>query len=111
MKNYTDENNYPLFDGLVGLKQKHMKTAMQELIERLEEKRDMWDKETKSHNEIKTTYQVAIIVAKNLIEKEKEQKNKIIRDVFEHCWNHLNWSGEYDIKDMEDYLKTYNQNK
>ncbi len=33
--NAVDENNYPLFDGLDGLKQKPMKTAMQELIEYL----------------------------------------------------------------------------
>ena len=45
------------------------------------------------------------------LKKEKEQNNQIIRDVFEHCWNHLNWNGEYDIKDMNEYLKTYNQNK
>jgi hypothetical protein len=44
---------------------------------------------------------------KRLLEKEKEQ----IKNVFEHCWNHQNWNGEYDIKDMEDYLKNYNQNK
>jgi len=41
--------------------------------------------------------------AKMLLEKEKEQ----IQNVFEHCWNHPNWKGEYDIKDMEDYLKSY----
>ena len=46
-----------------------------------------------------------------LLKKEKEQNNQIIRDVFEHCWNHLNWNGEYDIKDMNEYLKNYNQNK
>jgi len=45
--------------------------------------------------------------ATELIEKEKEQ----IQNVFEHCWNHPNWKGEYEIKDMEDYLKNYNQNK
>jgi hypothetical protein len=44
--------------------------------------------------------------AKMLLDKEKEQ----IQNVFEHCWNHPNWNGEYDIKDMEDYLKNYNQN-
>ncbi len=35
MEHPVDENNYPLFDGLDGLKQKPMKTAMQELIEYL----------------------------------------------------------------------------
>jgi len=37
MKQFVDENNYPLFDGLVGLKQNPMKTAMQELIDDLRE--------------------------------------------------------------------------
>ena len=41
------------------------------------------------------------------LEKEKEQ----IKNVFEHCWNHPNWKGQYDIRDMEDYLKNYNKNK
>jgi hypothetical protein len=41
---------------------------------------------------------------KRLLKKEKEQ----IQNVFEHCWNHPNWKGEYDIKDMNDYI---NQNK
>jgi hypothetical protein len=40
------------------------------------------------------------------LKKEKEQ----IKNVFEHCWNHAKWNGEYDIKDMEDYLKNYKQN-
>ena len=44
---------------------------------------------------------------KRLLEKEKEQ----IKNVFEHCWNHPNWKGQYDIRDMEDYLKNYNKNK
>jgi hypothetical protein len=35
-----------------------------------------------------------------LLEKEKEQ----IQNVFEHCWNHPNWKGEYDIKDMNNYI-------
>jgi len=35
--NAVDENNYPLFDGLVGLKQERMsQTAMQSLITHLE---------------------------------------------------------------------------
>jgi hypothetical protein len=39
-----------------------------------------------------------------LIKQQKEQ----IQNVFEHCWNHPNWKGEYDIKDMNNYI---NQNK
>lgn len=79
-----------------------MKTPMQELIEKLEEKRDMWDKETKSHNDIKNTYQVAIIVAKNLVEKEKQR-------MF-HCFN----AGADDVSERrfnEWFNQTYNQNK
>ena len=100
MKQFVDENNYPLFDGLVGLKQNPMKTAMTELIELLE---------------LNTTNEplpyLIDVIKEVYIEKEKEQNNQIIRDVFEYCWNHPNWNGDYDIKDMEDYLKTYNQNK
>jgi hypothetical protein len=70
-----------------------MKTAMQELLENLQ----------KSFDE--KTYPIRID-ATYFLEKEKEQ----IKNVFEHCWNHAKWNGEYDIKDMEDYLKNYNQN-
>lgn len=89
-----------------------MKTAMQELIERLEEKRDMWDKETKSHNKIKTTYQVAIIVAKNLIEKEKEQ----IMNAYEHGYEACDMDEAMEVNkkltsgDLY-YNMNYNQNK
>jgi hypothetical protein len=68
-----------------------MKTAMQELIEKIE-LNDYW-----IPNHIKN----------ELLEKEKQN----MKDIFEHCWNHPNWKGEYDIKDMEDYLKNFNQNK
>jgi Ethanolamine utilization protein EutJ (predicted chaperonin) len=64
MENLVDENNYPLFDGLVGLKQKPMKTAMQELIEYLEV----------NDRKFTYTYKKAI----QLLEKEKEQiENKL----------------------------------
>jgi len=70
-----------------------METAVQWLLERVEDV----DLTPKMWEQIKLT----------ALKKEKEQ----IQNVFEHCWNHPNWKGEYDIKDMEDYLKNYNQNK
>jgi hypothetical protein len=72
-----------------------MKTAMQDMIEWIEQRFNN-PQETEVFKK-----------ATELIEKEKEQ----IQNVFEHCWNHPNWKGEYEIKDMEDYLKNYNQNK
>jgi tRNA A58 N-methylase Trm61 len=61
MENLVDENNYPLFDGLVGLKQKPMKTAMQEMIDWIEERFNN-PKETEVFKK-----------ATELLEKEKEQ--------------------------------------
>jgi hypothetical protein len=66
-----------------------MKTAMQELIESIR----FTDKECYA-----TMFDEGIF--KTLLEKEKEQ----IQNVFEHCWNHPNWKGEYDIKDMNNYI-------
>ena len=34
-----------------------------------------------------------------------------IKDAFEHCWNHLNWGGEYDIIDYEIYISYWQQVK
>ncbi len=66
--NIVDENNYPLFDGLDGLKQKPMKTAMQELIDEL-------IKESKSIDD-NTALVYASICAKinfKYLKKEQEQ--------------------------------------
>ncbi len=66
--NAVDENNYPLFDGLDGLKQKPMKTAMQELIDEL-------IKESKSIDD-NTALVYASICAKinfKYLKKEQEQ--------------------------------------
>ena len=50
------------------------KTAMQELIERLEIKRDMWKADGKlSDRQIRGTYVIAIMVAKELLETERQQ--------------------------------------
>jgi hypothetical protein len=50
-------------------------------------------------------------VVKQKDTQSKQKDIQIAKDVFEHCWNHPNWKGQYDIRDMEDYLKNYNQNK
>ncbi len=66
--NAVDENNYPLFDGLDGLKQKPIKTAMQELIDEL-------IKESKSIDD-NTALVYASICAKinfKYLKKEQEQ--------------------------------------
>ncbi len=89
----TDENGGVHYNFNATLKKESIKTAMQELLENLQ----------KSFDE--KTYPIRID-ATYFLEKEKEQ----IKNVFEHCWNHAKWNGEYDIKDMEDYLKNYNQN-
>ena len=75
-----------------------MKTAMQELIEHIQINATKFS--------LMNTYNILKEIEPYL-EKEKEQ----IQNVFEHCWNHPNWKGEYDIKDMQEYLKTNNQNK
>jgi hypothetical protein len=38
MKKFVDENNYPLFDGLIGLKQITMKTAVEWFMDKIAEK-------------------------------------------------------------------------
>jgi hypothetical protein len=49
-------------------------TAMQEMIKKLEEKRDMWKSDGKlSDRQIRGTYVIAILVAKELLEMEKQQ--------------------------------------
>lgn len=50
-----------------------MKTSLQKLIERLEGRQSMWAKKSKAHIDIANTYFVAIIMAKKLLEEEKEQ--------------------------------------
>ena len=79
-----------------------MKTAMQLMLEDLE----LRYKVLSDAQMIQgcAAIEGTIEYAKSLIIKEKEQ----IQNVFEHCWNHPNWEGEYDIKDMNNYI---NQNK
>ena len=49
-----------------------MKTALQELIEKLENCKEMFTKDTNVHKQIRVTYQHAIIIAHTLLKKEKE---------------------------------------
>jgi hypothetical protein len=85
-----------------------MKTAIQDVLDSVKKRLNEFDG--------LTGFEVTMMkqelnwfknILTNALEKEKQQS----KDIFEHCWNHPNWNGEYDIKDMEDYLKTYNQNK
>lgn len=78
-----------------------MKTAMQELIERLEEKQSMWDKKSKEHIDIANTYYVAIIMAKKLLEKEE-------RLMF-HCFNYA--ADRTCDKEFNEYLNKYYKNE
>ena len=48
-------------------------------------------------------------VVKQKDTQAKEKNVQIVQDAFEHCWNHPNWKGGYDIKDMNDYIKTLNK--
>ena len=81
-----------------------MKTAMQELIDKVEQAISY---NVEGRLVEKYTWTELFNDMELALEKEKWQ----IQNVFEHCWNHPNWKGEYDIKDMEDYLKNYNLNK
>lgn len=72
-----------------------MKTAMQELIEELRQTRD------EGESEYKTAYNLAIAIANQYLEKEKEQ-------IINACNYGLEKFG--DISD-EYFNQTYNQNK
>jgi vacuolar-type H+-ATPase subunit E/Vma4 len=110
MEHPVDENNYPLFDGLVGLKQKPMKTAMQELIERL----DKTEKQLEKENNL--VMSSALFAAKNMaleaLEKEKEQIINAYEDGYEAC--DMDEAMEVNKKltsgDLY-YNMNYNQNK
>lgn len=96
MEHPVDENNYPLFDGLDGLKQKPMKTAMQELMENVDYLKTMgvtihWEK---------------------YLEKEKQQ----IMNAYEHGYEACDMDEAMEVNkkltsgDLY-YNMNYNQNK
>jgi hypothetical protein len=70
-----------------------MKTAMQELIEELRQTRD------EGESEYKTAYNLAIAIANQYFEKEKEQITKAYNSAIP-----FKFGEEY-------YNQTYNQNK
>jgi len=75
-----------------------MKTAMQELIEELRQTRD------EGESEYKTAYNLAIAIANQYFEKEKEQ--------IKNAYNDGYFGDAYKYKDWEQYYnQTYNQNK
>jgi hypothetical protein len=83
-----------------------MKTAMQEFIEKHFYINAEGQYEAKyTEDTIWTEY------INEALEKEKQQHNKIIADVFEYCWNHDNWNGKYDITDMNYYINKFNNER
>lgn len=62
-------------------------TAMQEMIKKLEEKRDMFKAGGKlSDRQIRGTYVSAILIAKELLEMEKEQIIEARQDGYESTY-------------------------
>jgi hypothetical protein len=108
MKQFVDENNYPLFDGLVGLKQNPMKTAMQKLLEILESKILPCDDDNSYVYGMNVAHANIIYNIKNgFLEKEKEQ---IIDANRQGRCNDCPFM--YSNEEAEEYYKqTYNQNK
>jgi hypothetical protein len=106
MKQFVDENNYPLFDGLVGLKQNPMQTAMQKLLEILESKILPCDDDNSYVYGMNVAHANLIYNIKNgFLEKEKEQ----IIDAY--CSGYQDGSTLEIIQPEEYYNNTYNQNK
>ncbi len=107
MEHPVDENNYPLFDGLDGLKQKPMKTAMQEL-------------ESLFYNEAQPTINTNIwVIHKEAFEKlilaAKEQEKKQIIEAHAFGADNVDSNGGLLLRGVKNaiynYNKTYNQNK
>ena len=95
MEQFVDENNYPLFDGIVNLKRKGgVPTAMQEFFIVLKQ----FNKELYN-----VMYEEGIL--DTALEKEKEQildaRNNGIQSTLKG----------YSISNEEYYNQTYNQNK
>jgi hypothetical protein len=108
MEHPVDENNYPLFDGLVGLKQKPMKTAMQELIEYLRSL--AFSKCHLGMGDIMLTQGHIDEIEEKYIEKEKEQ---IIDFAMQMHKIDCSKTGTDLLLDEAEvyYNQTYNQNK
>jgi hypothetical protein len=78
-----------------------MKTAMQELIEELRQTRD------EGESEYKTAYNLAIAIANQYFEKEKEQ---ILNAYVEGCFDNILDETTDKIRAEFYYAQTYNQN-
>ncbi len=102
MEHPVDENNYPLFDGLDGLKQKPMKTAMQELIEYLRSL--AFSKCHLGMGDIMLTQGHIDELEEKYIEKEKEQ-------MIEAYYDHIDGVYSYREAGERYYNQKYNQNK
>lgn len=75
MEQFVDENNYPLFDGINGLKQERMsQTAMQELLLKLAT-------QTEKDSFGRRIIQLSIVDKEivEALEKEKEQSIELIK--------------------------------
>ena len=88
------------------LKPKHMKTAMKELIEELRQTRD------EGEAEYRTAYNLAIAIANQHLEKEKEQIMKTARVCYFEGMRVSSRTTQEIINYGEEYYnQTYNQNK
>jgi hypothetical protein len=77
-------------------------TAMQEMIKKLEEKRDMWKSDGKlSDRQIRGTYVIAILIAKELLEIEKQQ----IIDAYIDGYSAESWNAD----SQKYYNETFNK--
>lgn len=86
-------------------KSNKMKTAMQELIKELEQKREMWKANgTTTERRIRGAYVDAIVMAKELILQEKEQLKNTFKAAME---NGLGDSEYYENESNEYYKDTF----
>lgn len=93
-----------LMNYINNLKTNKMKqTAMQEMIKKLEEKRDMWKADGKlSDRQIRGAYVTAILIAKELLEMEKQQ----IIDAYQQGFNNAYFANP--LSKEQYYNETYN---
>ena len=95
MEHPVDENNYPLFDGLDGLKQKPMKTAIEWYIDEMQK----FEKGT-------SEYFSSAAILNHAFRMEKEH----IIDAFDAGFNEAN-SIYQNTFSLDYYNQNYNQNK
>jgi hypothetical protein len=87
------------------------KTAIQLIIKKLEEKRDMWKADGKlSDRQIRGSYVIAILVAKELLEMEKEQIIESCDIGFDIAWK-ICKQEKSKYKNAEEYYNKTFKNK